>query len=206
MKNTSLIMNVILSIAVVVLFILHFTSKPAATNPGTANHSEESGMTAAKGDIVYLHLDSLVNHYDMFNDLSSELQSKVQVIEDDISKRGRALENDMKDFEQKIQRGLLTRPAAEAQQQTLIAREQDLNMLIQQKRGEMAEEEAVLYRRIMDALKTYLDKMNQETGYAMIINTSGSTNNVLHGDSGLDITRMVTKGLNEEYIKQKGSK
>jgi len=40
----------------------------------------------------------------------------------------------------------------------------------------------------------------------MIINTSGSTNNVLLGDSRFDITNVVIKGLNDEYIKQKKTK
>ena len=204
MKNASLIMNAVLSVAVVVLFILHFTSKPAVAD--NTSQSTESGVIASRGDIVFLQLDSLVSNYDMFNDLSSELESKAQGIQDDISKKGRALENDAKDFQLKIQKGLLTRAAAESQQQTLAAREQELNMLIQQRQGEMAEEEAVLYRRILDALKTYLEQMNRETGYAMIINTSGSTNNVLQGDPGLDITNVVVKGLNEEYVSQKKSK
>ena len=206
MKNTSLIINVILSIAVVVLFILHFTSKPAATKPATTNQLSDSGVVASRGDIVYIQLDSLVNNYDMFNDLSSELESKVQAIEDDIAKRGRAWENDVKDFHQKVQKGLITRASAEAQQQALGTREQELGAYVQQKRLEISEEESVLYRRVLDALKTYLDKMNQETGYAMIINTSGSSNNVLHGDLRFDITNTVIKGLNEEYIKQKNSR
>ena len=206
MKNTSLIINVILSVAVVVLFILHFTSKPSVVGTVATNQSTENGVTAARGDIVYIQLDSLVNNYDMFNDLSSELQSKVQVIQDDLDKKGRAFENDVKDFDQKIQKGLLTRASAEAQQQALAVRQQELNDYMQQKRLEMSEEEAVLYRRVLDALKTYLEKMNLEAGYSMIINTSASTNNVLHGDSRFDITNIVIKGLNDEYIKQKGTK
>jgi len=206
MKNTSLIINVILSVAVVVLFILHFTSKPSSSGSPATNQSTENGVAASRGDIVYIQLDSLVNNYDMFNDLSSELQSKVQVIQEDLDKKGRAWENDVKDFEQKVQKGLLTQVAIQQQQQVLAQRQEELNNLMQQRRLEMSDEEAVMYRKVLDALKTYLEKMNQETGYSMIINTSGSTNNVLHGDSRFDVTNVVLKGLNDEYIKQKGSK
>jgi len=206
MKNTSLIINVILSVAVVVLFILHFTSKRPSVGASATNQSTESGVTASRGDIVYIQLDSLVNNYDMFNDLSSELQSKAQIIQEDLEKKGRALENDIKDFSQKVQKGLLSQISIQQQQQVLGQREQDLNDYIQQKRLEMADEEAVMYRRVLDALKTYLGKMNLETGYSMIINTSGSTNNVLLGDSRFDITNVVIKGLNDEYIKQKKTK
>ena len=206
MKNTSPIINAILAVAVVVLFVLHFTSKPSTVGGTITNQSQESGVTASQGDIVYLQLDSLVNNYGMFKDLSSELESKTQAIKDDIDKRGRAFENDVKDFQQKAQKGLLTQSDIQQQQQVLGQREQDLNAYVQQKQLEVADEQTVLYRKVLDALKAYLEKMNQETRYSMIINTSNSTNNVLHGDSRFDITNIVVKGLNDEYIKQKGTK
>ena len=206
MKNTSLIISAILSVAVVVLFILHFTSKSATADSATSNHFSDSGVAAERGDIVYIHLDSLVQNLDMFHDLSSELESKAQIISEDIAKKGRALENDAKDLDTKIQKGLITRSIAEAQGQVLATREQELNVYIQQKRNELAEEEAVLYRRVLDTLKTFLEKMNQEAGYSMIINTSGSTNTILLGEAKFDITSVVTKGMNEEYIKTKNKK
>ena len=206
MKNTSPIINAILAVAVVVLFVLHFTSKPSTVGGTITNQSQESGVTASQGDIVYLQLDSLVNNYGMFKDLSSELESKTQAIKDDIDKRGRAFENDVKDFQQKAQKGLLTQSDIQQQQQVLGQREQDLNAYVQQKQLEVADEQTVLYRKVLDALKAYLEKMNQETRYSMIINTSDSTDNVLHGDSRFDITNIVVKGLNDEYIKQKGTK
>ena len=206
MKNTSPIINAILAVAVVVLFVLHFTSKPSTVGGTITNQSQESGVTASQGDIVYLQLDSLVNNYGMFKDLSSELESKTQAIKDDIDKKGRAFENDVKDFQQKAQKGLLTQSDIQQQQQVLGQREQDLNAYVQQKQLEVADEQTVLYRKVLDALKAYLEKMNQETRYSMIINTSDSTDNVLHGDSRFDITNIVVKGLNDEYIKQKGTK
>jgi outer membrane protein len=202
MKNASIITNVILSVAVVVLFILHFTSKPAASEPGSVTEGE----MAAAGDIVFIQIDSLVSQYDMFNDLKSELESKAQTIQSDLTKRSRAFENDVKDFQQKVQKGLITRSQAETQQQQLAMREQELQNYANQKQVEMQEEEQVLYRRVFDALNTYLAKMNQEKGFAMIISTNSATNTILLGDKGLDITKMVVSGLNDEYIKSKGKK
>ncbi len=199
MKNASIITNVVLAAAVIVLFILHFTSKPANDGPGFVS----DGNVAAAGDIVFIKIDSLVNQYDMFNDLKSELESKAQTIQNDLTRRSRTFENDVKDFQQKVQKGLITRSQAESQQQQLAMREQELQNYAQQKQMEMQEEEQVLYRRVFDALDTYLKKMNQETNYAMIISTSGSTNTILLGDNALDITKMVVAGLNDEYVKTK---
>jgi len=202
MKNASLITNVVLSVAVVVLFILHFTSKSgsSASNPATGE------AVAASGSIVYIQIDSLVNQFDMFNDLKSELEAKAQIIQDDLTKKSRAFERDVKDFRDKVQGGLITRAQAEAQQQQLGVREQELQSLSQQKQMEMQEEQQVLFRKVMDALNKYLVKYNEDKKYALILNTSGATNTILKGDSTLNITSSVVSGLNEEYVATKGKK
>ncbi|MFA6770488.1 MAG: OmpH family outer membrane protein [Bacteroidales bacterium] len=199
MKKASIITNVILGAAVIVLFILHFTSKPSASNIVEM----PAGDTSLSGGIVYIQIDSLINQYDMFNDLRSEFESKAQTIQSDLNKRGRTLENDVKDFQTKVQKGLITRSQAEAQQQQLAMRDQELQGYIRQKQEEMSEEEQVLYRRVFDALQSYINIMNQEKKYSLILSTNGSSNTVLQGDKALDITSTVVAAMNDEYIKQK---
>ena len=164
----------------------------------TTTQPAEANQTAAAGSIVYIQMDSLINQYDMFNDLRSELESKAQAIQDDLTKKGRSFESAVKDFEAKIAKGLLTRSQAEEQQQRLVEREQNLQGLSQQKQMELAEEEAVMMRRVMDAIQTYITKYNQDKGYALILSVP-----VLAGDPSLNITQDVLAGLNEEYIKSK---
>ena len=168
-------------------------------NTNGAQQANAAGETpAAQGSIVYVQLDSLVNQYDMYNDLKSELESKVQAVQEDLTKKGRSFESAVKDFEAKIAKGLLTRSQAEEQQQRLVEREQNLQGLSQQKQMELAEEEAVMMRRVMDAIQTYITKYNQDKGYALILSVP-----VLAGDPSLNITQDVLVGLNEEYIKSK---
>jgi outer membrane protein len=202
MKNASIILNSVLAVAVIVLYILHFSSKPGQSLTGEAGE----GITAGQGSVVYIQIDSLMNQYDMFNDLKSELESKAQVIQDDLSKRGRAFERDYKDWEEKIQKGLITRSQAEAQQQQLAVRQQELQTLGQQKQMEMAEEESVLFNKVMNSLNTYLKKYNEEKKFSIIINSSSAMNTVLQADSALNITKEVVAGLNEEYVKEKSKK
>lgn len=199
MKKASIITNVILGAAVIVLFILHFTSKP-----GSHSASEmPAGDTSLSGGIVYVQIDSLINQYDMFNDLRSEFENKAQTIQSDLNKRGRTLENDVKDFQTKVQKGLITRSQAEAQQQQLAMRDQELQGYIRQKQEEMSEEEQVLYRRVFDALQSYINRMNEEKQYSLILSTNNSSNTILQGNKALDITSSVVAAMNDEYIKQK---
>lgn len=197
MKNLSVVLNSVLVVAVVVLFVLFFTNNKSNKNEAVA---VEAGV-AQKGDIVYIQIDSLINNYDMFNDLRSELEGKATKIQNDLNKKSRAFENDAKDFEEKLNKGLLTRSQAENMQASLLQRQQELQNYTQQKQMEMAEEETVMLNKVMDAIKTYVKQYNEAHQFALILTTSSSTQVVIEGDPSLDITQDVLKGLNEEYIK-----
>lgn len=189
--------------AVIVSAVLMLSCNQQQGNSQDVSQSGEKGPVAPQGSIVYIQIDSLVNQYDMFNDLKSELETKVQAIQDDLIKKGNAWEKSAADFENKINKGLLTRSQAETQQQNILQRQRELQELSQQKQLEMQEEEAVMLRRVMDAIQTYLKNYNQTHNYSLILTTSGATNTVIVGNPSLDITQDVLKGLNEEYIKTK---
>ena len=200
MKKANLIINIVLIIAVAALFVLHFTGAGTSAQ-GPAAGSES--VTAVKGDIVYINLDTLVNQYDMYNDLRSELQGKLTAIENDINKPGRALENDIKSFQEKMQKGLLTRSQAESMNNDLAQRDQDLRNLTQQKQMEMAEEESVMLNKVMDAITTYVTEYNKQKQYSLILTTTAATTTVINGDTGLNITQEILNGLNAEYIRNR---
>ena len=164
---------------------------------------DTSKITAVAGDIVYLQLDSLIVNYDMYNDLMTAFQNKVQGIQDDLQKRQRKLESDAKAFENQYQKGLLTRSAAEEQSNKLAQRQQNLQTDAAKKDQEIQEEQAVLNNQVYYAVKDFIEKYNEEHQFALILTTSAATNTVLNVNPGLDITADVLKGLNEEYIKNR---
>jgi outer membrane protein len=200
MKKVNLILNIVLVLAVAALYVLHFTGNNKTENTAS---TEDSRITAGSGDIVYINLDTLVNQYDMYNDLRTELESKVSAIDNDLNKKGRALENDAKSFEEKMQKGLLTYSQAESMRNDLMTRDQELRNLSQQKQMELANEESVMYNRVMDAIKTYVDNYNKEKQYSLILTTTAATNSVINGEQGRNITNEIINGLNQEYIKNR---
>ena len=200
MKKVNLILNIVLVLAVAALYVLHFTGNSKTEHTASA---EDSRITAGSGDIVYINLDTLVNQYDMYNDLRTELESKVSAIDNDLNKKGRALENDVKSFEDKMQKGLLTYSQAESMRNDLMTRDQELRNLTQQKQMELAYEESVMYNRVMDAIKTYVDNYNKEKQYSLILTTTAATNSVINGEQGRNITSEIINGLNQEYIRNR---
>ena len=208
MKQTPLILSIIalvvaLCAAVMAIVRPDFQKKKPATE--AVDLTDTGAITAVAGDIVYVQLDSLIANYDMYNDLMTAFQSKVQGIQDDLSKRGRRLESDAKAFENQVQKGLLTRSAAEEQQNKLMQRQQNLQNDAAKKDAEIQEEQAVLNNQVYYAVKEFIEKYNEEHQYSLILTTSGVTNTVLNVNPGLDITADVLKGLNEDYIKNRNT-
>ena len=203
MKNTSLILSIVSLVAVVVFGILLLTkggsSKEGVTNEGQAVEA------AAKGDIVYIDLDRILLEYDMANDLRSVVETKVQNIQAEVNRRGQKLENEVKSFQEKLDKGLMTRSVAEVQSQKLQQQELDFNNYAAQKQQEIQEEQVVMMNQLGDAIQTFLNSYNEEKQYAMILTNSGGAP-VIVADAALDITEDVLAGLNDEYIKTKNSK
>ena len=141
----------------------------------------------------------------MANDLRSVVETKVQNIQAEVDRRGKKLENDVNDFQEKLNKGLMTRSVAEVQGQKLQQQEAEFNNFANQKNNEIIEEQTVMMNQLADAIKTYLDKYNEEKQYAMILTNQGGAP-VITGDPGLDITDEVLAGLNEEYVKNKNKK
>lgn len=202
MKNTNIIINAILAAAVAVLYIIHFTSGKGADAGKTAapETSAETELSAGS-NIAYIRIDTLMAGYDMAKDLSGELQIKMDAAQKDLEKRGRNLERDANDFQNRYTKGLMTRSQAEEANNKLMQQQQELAALEQQKTYELNEERFVMNNRIIDAIRTYVEKYNSEKGFDVIISTDGTSNIVLTGNPALDITDEILKGLNEEYRK-----
>ena len=201
MKHTPLILSIIALAAGVAALVISLTaSKP--------HHKVTEGtdeIQAVAGDIVYLRLDTLMMQYDMYSDLQSAFEAKAQTIESDLNKKGRKLESDIKNFETQINKGLLTRSAAEQQNNSLQQRQANLQNEAAQKQQELAEESQVLLNQVMYAIKTYLENYNAEHNFAAILTTTDASNVVMVGAPALDITQEIVDGLNAEYIKTRNT-
>ena len=202
MKNTPLILSIVALIAAILVGILQLTSGNGKAATVAAEGTE---TVAAQGATVYFNLDRVLNEYDMANDLSSVVETKVQSIQQEITRRGNNLQKKANDFQEKIDKGLITRSVAEVQAQKLQQEQNDFNTYAAQKQQEIAEEQQVMMNQIGDAIKKFIDKFNEEKQFALILSCQGDVlpAPVVTGDASLDITDAVIAGLNEEYVKNK---
>ena len=198
MKNASLILNIVLAIAVAVLYYLHFkTQQPEIATPATP--VEVKGKA-----IVYVNVDSLLTKYDFFKDTQKVLESKRFQLDNDLNTKGRNLQNKAAFFQQRAQTMTLdqaraTEAALQKEQQELLAyRERAAQQLVVEEQKKNEE----LYNQIFEYLKRY----NKENKYEFVLGfTKGG--GILFADSGNDVTRKVLAGLNTDYqSKQKPAK
>ena len=195
MKKAFIISNAVLGLAVIILFVLQFRGgkKDVTTAPVTG----KDGKTAS---VVYVNIDSLVKGYDMYTDMQSEYEIKAKKKEAEFGAKMKGFQRDAKDFQEKVQKGLVTRSQAQTLQEGLAKREQDLVQLRQQFQTELSEEEGVMLRKIHYSIQEFLKEYNKTKGYSIILSTNaGGT--VLYGDDALNITTDVLKGLNAGYTK-----
>jgi outer membrane protein len=202
MKNLSLILNAVLIVAVAVLFYLHFSSvdKVASGNVDEGNTS----MVMPDMPIVYINIDSLLNNYLYFSDMQEEFADKQSEAEADLNLRSRQYESSALDYQNKVQKGLVTRREAAEMEQQLMQAQQELLQYRDELTMQLAEEEQVRNRRLINEIMEYLVEYNKEFNYQFIFSNSFG-DNVLFANNQLDITDSVLEGLNEQYLQEKES-
>lgn len=203
MKNTPLILSVTALVAVIALAVIQLTN--VKCKKADTGEVSDQVTSANKGDIVYFSLDRILSEYDMANELRAAVDSKVQGINQEVTRRGNKLQKDVKDFQEKIDKGLITRSVAEIQSQKLQKQESEFNVYAAQKQQEIAEEQTVMMNQLGDAIKKFIDKYNESKQFALIISTQGEVlpTPVAAGSPSLDITDDIIAGLNDEYVKNK---
>lgn len=179
----------------------------AASCNNTTGENKAPEATAAQGAIVYFNLDTILNDYDMANDLRSVVETKVNSINQEVTRRRNKIEKDIKAFSDKLNKGLLTQSVAQTQNQKLVEQQQSFETYAGQKQQEILEEQQVMMNQIADAINNYITEFNADGKYAMIIATQGDilSTPVVAADPALDITDILLEGLNAAYVKEKNS-
>ena len=202
MKNVPLILSIVAVAVAVAGGIYSLTLNPKSDKNTQADGSDSTSVTMATSGIVYVDLDRIVQEYDMASDLGAVVETRVKNIQDEVNRRGKQLESEMLDFQNKINKGLITRSVAEVQGQELQKKEAEFNEYANQKNNEVIEEQTVMMNQIADAIQTFMEKYNEEKKYTMILTNQRGVP-VITADKSLDITDDVIMKLNEEYIKEK---
>lgn len=192
MKKINLIVECVLVIAVIALFTLHFSGKKSNAGNAVSSAAGSAGTTA------YVDMDAIISNYGMYADLQTKFSEKKQFLEAEMNNKSKNYQSSVLDYQNKMQKGSIARPAATEIEKNLASEQQKLLQLRDQYMRQLAEEEQAMKRQILSSITEFLTPYSKDKGYSYILGNSFG-GNILYADKTLDVTQDVLKGLNEKY-------
>ena len=202
MKNSNYIINGILLVAIIVLFILHFTTK-GANSKGTEISDSVKDSIGNRLPLAYVRTDSLLSNYKFYNDLSEEMMRK----RDDkmlIYKRQEdKFQKEVLDFREKVEKNAFYSTERAQQENNRLTRlGQELEKTGAAIEQELSIEVMKMQQQLNDTIKEALKEFNIPKKYEMIFSNVG-TDNILYAEDAYDITIEVIEFLNARYVPEK---
>lgn len=191
MKNGNSIFQAIIALAVVALFILHFTdSKPGSDSAQTSTTSSEK----PESKFVYVRLDSLLNNYEFNKKLVTGFETRAMAAEQNIMKRQQDLQEEIQAFQQMA--GGLNIIERRRAQGDLEQRQNSFMMYRERVLRELQSEEDSINTLVKDDMDMVIEQMQRELGFDYVLQYQGT---LLYGDSLQDITADLVQRLNANY-------
>ena len=203
MKNSSIILNIVLVIAVAFLYYLHFsgtnsTSSKLNSADTSASHVSVQAKEIKSSKIVYVNADTLFAKYEYVKELRKEAEGKQARLESIYKDKAQKLQTDYMELQQKASSGALSSDQAKTAEEDLMRRKGELDGMERQL-GELANETAQKNLVLQGKVNKFLKEYNSKGSYNYILAFTNSGGSVLFGNDSLDITREVLDGLNLQY-------
>lgn len=197
MKNTSLVLIVVLFVAVAGIYILHFTGK---NSNGSGKGGTNDGGASSELKIAYIKVDSLVVNYDYAQEMHDGFTKQQEAFTKEYGEKRNRFESQAAAFQEKVQRGgFLTQERAMQERDRLVGEEQQIAKLDQELSGKLSQMQADNNKQLLDSVMNYLKIYNKDKKYTYILNAA----EVLIGEETHNVTKEVLVGLNARYSKAK---
>lgn len=201
MKNLSYVINGILAVAVIILFILHFTSG----NKTTANSALlkfESDTTVVL-PIAYVDVDTLLTKYTYAKEIRDILLNKSESSKATLNEKQRKLAAEQQDFQRKAQNNaFISQDRAESEYQRIQKLGVDLEQTAARLDNELAMEQIKYNNQLADSVRICIAEFNKTANYQIIFSNSG-LDNILNAGEKYNITNQVLAVLNSRYTPTK---
>lgn len=208
MRNINLIFNIILSVAVIILFVL-FLKKDGSADPSAEKEKADTTETRVTIDpkgssIVYINSDSLFQQYQFFKENRALTEKERKSMDAQLQGKINEFQKDVEKFRDGAQ--FMTQEQGLAKQQELMEREQGLAEYRDQLAESLMEKEQTRNDSAFKLVSDYLKRNYTNTNYSYILSYLPGAGSILFCRDSLDITSEVINGLNKEYEEKKKKK
>ena len=190
MKNLSLILNIVLFIAVIVLYILHFTGNKK-TIPGEKEVTEVT-TDFGPSSIAFINEDSLLGQYDFFKIELARLEGKRAQSGQDYQNRAAGLQSEIENFQRTAAN--MTINQARAVEEDLMRKQQNLLKYEETLTKDLMQEETRLNLELYDRVAGFLKNYAVENDYRIVLNFRRG-NALMYAEEYMDITKDVVQEL-----------
>lgn len=198
-KNNAYIFGAILAVAILILYILHFTSAPGKSGARKGDFITKMNDSSVTLPVAYVNVDSLLMNYNFAKDLNEALMRTEESSRASLTQKERQLNAAAQEFQRKLQNNaFLSQERAEQEQQRILKMQQEYQQMAERLSQEFALEQQKLNMELSDTVKVRLVEFNKDKGYQIIYSNTGS-DNILFADDKYDITKEVTEFLNKKY-------
>lgn len=172
-------------------------------NNNTAASSEQTvEESTTTGKIAVYFVDQVLNQYQMAIDKNAEFQKEYEAKTKDLNASARKLEKDFAALQDKVNKVLITRADAEKEAAKIQERQANLQARSEKASAELAEKEQVMTNQIFNAIYEYVNALNADGKYDIILASTTGTP-VVSVKAELDLTQQIIEGLNAAYTAEK---
>ncbi len=203
MRQILLPLNIILLVAVAILYFLHFKSdkKTSVVTP-TGQVTDSVEVKTLK--IAYVDLDTIQEHYEYYKEKMTDFDRKKEKADRDLNSAFQKIENERITF---IQKGnAITQIEAENFQREYTRKMESLEGQKRSMENNIQQEGVKTMEELKKKINEFLTIYNSTRGYSYIFSYSSTINVLFYKDTTYNITTEVLAGLNEDYNKTKVKK
>ena len=200
MKNsTHYIISGVLALALIVLFILHFTSKPVRSETKGRELSMLLNDSSVTLPIAYVNVDSLLINYNFAKDLNESLLRREESTRATLNQRQNQISSAAQEFERKLRNNaFLSQERAQQEQERILKMDQEYQQLAERLTQEFMIEQEKLNIQMEDTIKARMVEYNRSRNYEIIF-SNRTTSTILYANDKYDITNDVVEYLNSRY-------
>jgi outer membrane protein len=189
MKNAGLILNIVLIIAVGVLYYLHFKG----TGSTDTSTNEGSGLNS----VYYINIDTLNENLAFLSERQEVLEKKEIDADVALKQKGAELEKEIMEYQKQVQGGFLTPKQMQSVEQRLTRKQQAIVSERDSIASMLLQESQEINRNLADKLKKHIEEFSKTKECNLVLGyTEGA--NILYANKNMDITRQILDKMNAE--------
>ncbi len=193
MKNVSVILNLILVIAVAILFYFHFSEKPGV-------NQVINTVPLATGNVVYVNSDSLMEQYDYYKNKKSEFEETQNKVKALLKSEGEKLQKEIEVYQKNA--STMSAQERQATEEQLSFKQQSFLQKKDEMMGHLEDQQNKVNGEIFTKLAAYMKEFNKSRNYSFVLGYQKG-GGILFANDSLNITKEIVTGLNKEYEKEK---